>query len=63
VAFGLFWFERIGWVDCLAVVGGSSDTLSGREFPANREINREFCEFGPRNSEEDRFITPNLEGF
>jgi hypothetical protein len=38
--------ERIRVEDCLAVDGVSREPLSRPEFPANREIYKEFCEFG-----------------
>jgi hypothetical protein len=37
--------------------------LSRAKFPVNREINREFCEFSPLNSEEDHSITLIVWGF
>jgi hypothetical protein len=33
--------------DSLAVDGGSSEPLSSAQFPANREIYREFCKIRP----------------
>ena len=40
--------------------GGFSEPLSRAQFPANREINREFCKFGGRICAPDPAITRNL---
>jgi hypothetical protein len=50
-------------LESLAVEGGFSEPLSKPQFPANREINREFCEFGRSNSEEKCSIALNTEAF
>ena len=44
----------------MAVDGGSSEPLSRAQFPANREIYREFCEFGLRILETVQSILMNL---
>ena len=47
----------------MAVDRVSSEPLSGPEFPANREIYREICEFGVIIPEEDGPIVMNPERF
>jgi hypothetical protein len=39
--------ERAAETDCVADDAVRCQPVSGIEFPGNREINREFCKFGP----------------
>src|SRR5580704_14040095 len=40
-------FLHIAETDCVADDAVRCQPVSGIEFPGNREINREFCKFGP----------------
>src|SRR5580704_12379065 len=39
--------KRFAETDCVADDAVRCQPVSGIEFPGNREINREFCKFGP----------------